>query len=89
MSSTVFNAVYMTVDAPVWLAVTEAVNEVGLWDVNGAVWTAVGRAVNQAVWRAVYWAMGRAVDGAADVAVWRAVEDPEQSSLQDFLREVL
>ena len=55
MSSTVFNAVYMAVDAPVWLAVTEAVNEVGLWDVgvNRAMWGAV----IETVYGAVFWAV--------------------------------
>ena len=55
MSSTVVWAVYMAVDAPVWLAVTEAVNEVGLWDVgvNRAMWGAVIETVYGAVWGSV------------------------------------
>ena len=60
--------------------VFSAVNRAVVVTVFDAVWAAVEEAVGQAVWRAVYWAMGR--------AVYQAVEDPEQSSLQDFLREV-
>ena len=64
--------------------VFSAVNRAVVVTMFDAVWGAVRGALDEAVHMTLYNAVWRAVHQ----AVYQAVEDPEQSSLQDFLREV-